>query len=223
MKNTIRKPLINVFGITHVDIQISCLKYASALYRDVLGFKEIRRNSKMLDLDAGGTITLRLHEVKAPIQPSTLRVQTNDVQLTMSALLNSQCVVNYPAKKTEELTLTGAVSDNDGNTIVVWRTLNEDEYEHTPELPKEMIWEDEADALLKVLLKAVPSLFRSLARRKIVRVAEDLAENRNYVSREEVIRGFILASPKITRARNRKPLIEAGIDVDNYQVEWDSP
>lgn len=223
MSNIPKKLLINVFGITHVDIQTSDLRYAEELYRDGLGFSELKRNSKTIDLDAGGTITLTLQEVKAPIQPSTLRIQVTDVQLTISALLDSRCQIHSPVMKTEELTLTGAVRDIDGNTIVVWRALSEDEYDHIPELPKEMIWSDEADALLKVLLKGVPSLFRALARRKIVRVVEDLAKNSNYVTREEVIRGFILASPKITRARNRKPLIEAGIDIDQYQTEWDSP
>jgi predicted enzyme related to lactoylglutathione lyase len=223
MLSPIKKPLTNVFGITHIDIQTTNLTHAEELYRDVLGFTELKRNSKMVDLDAGGTITLKLNEVKSPIQPSTLRVQASDVQLTISTLLDSRCQIYFPAMRTEELTLTGAVRDTDGNIIVVWRALNEDEYEHTPELPKEMIWADEADALLKVLLKGVPSLFRALARRKIVRVVEELAEDHKYVTREEVIRGFILASPKITRARNRKPLIEAGIDIDLYQTEWDSP
>jgi len=73
------------------------------------------------------------------------------------------------------------------------------------------------------LLKGVPALFRALARRKVTRVTESLAGPQHSVGTEDVIRGFILASPRITRERNRKPLLEAGIDVCRYQAEWDAP
>ena len=41
-------------------------------------------------------------------------------------------------------------------------------------------------------------------------------------SSEQVIRGYILSSPRITRGRNRKPLVEAGIDVERYRADWDA-
>ncbi len=33
---------------------------------------------------------------------------------------------------------------------------------------------------------------------------------------------YILASPKVTRGRNRQPLLDHGIDVDRYQADWDA-
>jgi hypothetical protein len=55
-----------------------------------------------------------------------------------------------------------------------------------------------------------------------VAVAEELAGSRNLVTREEVIRGFILASPRVTRPRNRQPLLDHGVDVDRYRDDWDA-
>ncbi|MEP7099780.1 MAG: DUF2621 family protein [Burkholderiales bacterium] len=104
----------------------------------------------------------------------------------------------------------------------MWRPLSEDEYDAVPELPKKLVWASDADALLKQLLQGVPALFRALARRKVARVVEELSARSRFVTREEVIRGYILASPRVTRGRSRKPLIDAGIDVDRYQADWDA-
>lgn len=211
-----------VFGVTHVDLQCTNLTYTANIYRDTLGFTEINKSLNWLDLDAGGTIILRLQVVDAPIQKTTIRIQVTEVNAFMDTLLACGCKIAYPPEKTPDLKLSAAVSDLDENTIVIWRALSEDEYETTPELPKEMVWTGDAEELLKKLLKGVPSLFRSLARRKIVRTVEELAKDKSIVIREDVIRGYILASPKVTRERNRKPLIEAGIDIEKYRADWDS-
>jgi hypothetical protein len=86
----------------------------------------------------------------------------------------------------------------DGNIITVWRELSEDEDD------------------------SVPALFRALVRYRVTREAEALAARARVVSREEVIRGFILASSKVTRARNRKPMIDRGIDAGKHQADWDA-
>lgn len=54
------------------------------------------------------------------------------------------------------------------------------------------------------------------------RTAEDLAGARNLVTREEVVRGYIVASPRVTRGRKRQPLIDHGIVVTRYQADWDA-
>src|SRR5262249_55555252 len=121
-----------------------------------------------------------------------------------------------------DLELVGVSRDPDGNILQVYRPLTEDEYDAEPEIPKEMTWDADAEALLKSLLKSVPVLFRALARRKITRVAEELAQKTHRVTPEEVIRGTILASAKVTRGRNRKALLEHGVDIDKYQADWDA-
>jgi hypothetical protein len=69
-------------------------------------------------------------------------------------------------------------------------------------------------------LTRVPSLFRGLARRRVVQEAEELAEARA-VGREEVIRGYIRSSARITRGRVKKPLIEHGIDPEAYRADFE--
>jgi hypothetical protein len=128
----------------------------------------------------------------------------------------------YPIYRTPAQELCGAVQDGDGNSIIVWRPLTEDEYDVVPPVPKVMTWAPDAEALLKSLLRSVPALFRALARRRVALVAEELAGVRKLVTREDVIRGFILASPKVTRGRNRQPLVDHGIDVDAYKADWEA-
>lgn len=211
-----------VFGLSHVDVAVRDLTRGLAIWRDLLGFPERARGDGWIDLDAGGTIALRLHAVARPDRRASVRVQSSTVEATLAALVRAGARVAYPTHRTPEQDLVGAVLDPDGHTIVVWRPLTEDEYDVVPALPKEMTWDPEAEALLKSLLKKVPALFRGLARRRVVAVAEELAGARNLVGREEAIRGFILASPRVTRGRNRQPLIDHGIDVDAYQADWDA-
>lgn len=194
-------PTPAVFGVTHVRLPVRSLSRASALYGGLLGFERRAQGAGWLELDAGGTVGLLLVEVE--------RIEHN-------------ACLRLLAARTPEMTLCASVRDADGNLLTVWRALTEDEYDAPPELPTVLTWQADADALLKQLLKAVPALFRSLARRKVVRVAEELAARSRVVTREEVIRGFILASPRITRERNRQPLMDAGIDVGRYQADWDA-
>ena len=216
-------PALAVFGVTHADLPTTDLHRAVRLYAGVLGFSETARGDGWIDLDAGGTITLRLLQVARAEHRTVLRIRVGDVQACVDALVAQGLALVFAAERTPELTLAATLQDEDGHTLCVWRHLSEDEYDTVPELPKARTWTPEADALLKQLLKGVPALFRPLARRKVTRVTESLATTRSSVDTEDVIRGFILASPRVTRERNRKPLLDAGIDVTKYQAEWDAP
>jgi len=215
--------IAGVFGITHVDISTPNLSRALRLYGELLGFAESARGAGWVDLDAGGALTLRLRQTPSVERRVTLRLRVAIVQTCVDALVSHGCSLVSAAEKTPELTLAATVRDEDGHWICVWRPLSEDEYDVTPELPKGASWTKDAEVLLKQLLNGVPALFRSLARRKVTRVAETLARAGCSVETEDVIRGFILSSPRITRERNRKPLVDAGIDVAKYQADWDSP
>jgi len=216
------EPAHVIFGMSHVDVPIRDLEAALAIYRDVLGFTERGRGTGWIDLDAGGGSALRLVENARPRHQPVLRVQSGTVEETLVALARAGAKVVSPAQRTPDLALQGEATDHDGNTLIIWRPLTEDEYDFLPQLPKVMTWDPEAEAFLKSLLKSVPALFRALARRRVVAVAEELAAARNLVGREDVIRGFILASPKVTRGRNRKPLIDHGVDVDAYREDWEA-
>ncbi len=213
---------ITFFGVSHVDLPVRDLARAKRLYSGVLGFVVRAEGEGWADLDTG-TGALRLVETRRSASRVAIRVQTPTVEAAIEYLSHHGTTIAYPAARTPDQQLVGAVQDPDGNTIYLWRPLTEDEYGFDPDLPTELTWEPDAEALLKSLLKSVPVLFRILARRRVVAVAEELAGPRKLVTREEVIRGMILASPKITRERNRRPLIEHGIDVDRYAADWEEP
>ena len=92
-----------------------------------------------------------------------------------------------------------------------------------PELPKQGEWNAEAEKLFNELLVYVPALFRSMARRKVTRIIEEVAGyDHSAVMREHVIRGYILSSAKIKRDRLMDPLRKCGIDPNNYKEEFDA-
>jgi hypothetical protein len=77
--------------------------------------------------------------------------------------------------------------------------------------------------LLNDLLAYVPALFRGMARRKVTKIIEEVAEiDQTVVTRETVIRGYIMSSAKIKRDRLIEPLKKCGINPDNYKEEFDS-
>ena len=208
-------------GLSHVDIPVTNLDRALSIYRDATGFQESHRGDGWVVVD-GAASSIRLLATSKPKHRSTIRLQAMDVGAAMEALVEAGATALYDPMRTPDQELVAAVRDPDEHTIYIWRALSEDEYDFVPELPKEMTWDPEAEAFLKSLLKAVPALFRALARRKVTREVERLASATRCVTREEVIRGYILSSPKITRGRNRQPLIDHGVDVDKYQADWDA-
>lgn len=213
--------MASFFGLSHVDIAVTNLDRAITIYGKCLGFSVLQRGDGYADLEAT-PIKIRLLEAQRPEARASVRIQAPQVEAGIDALIDAGCTLLYPAARTPLQELLGSVRDPDGNIITVWRELSEDEYNFVPALPKELTWTEDGEALLQGLLKSVPALFRALARYRVTREAEQLAERTRVVTREEVIRGFILASPKVTRGRNRKPLIDQGIDVEKYRADWDA-
>lgn len=209
------------FGISHVNVPVTDLARARRFYAEALGFEVKAEGDGYVDLDAG-TVRLRLVETRSAQHKVDLRVQSQRVESALDLLVSRGARLLQAATRTPDQQLIGAVHDPDGHTLHVWRELSEDEYDFVPELPKRLVWHPEAEELLKSLLKSVPALFRMLARHKVAAMSEELASATRLVTREEVIRGFILASPKVTRGRNRKPLIDHGIDVERYRADWEA-
>jgi hypothetical protein len=191
------------------------------LYVERLGLQVRKEGEGWKDLESG-TITLRLVEVRKVEQRVGLRVQVSDVGSALADLAATGARVLYEPMRTPALELVASVADPDGHTLTLWRELTEDEYGFVPELPTELTWEPEAEALMKSLLSHVPALFRSLARRKVVRNAEYLAAERRRVRREDVVRSYILSSAKVTRYRLHAPLRAHGIQPEDYRDEFDA-
>ena len=210
------------FGVTHVDLPVTDIARSEAFWGKLIGLKEVKRGDGFLDLDSGSVI-LRLVQVPSVARPVTLRVHVHDVQAAFDTLTQSGGRALYEVQRTPALELEAHVADPDGNTVVVWRPLSEDEYGFVPDLPKEGEWQEDAEKLLNELLSYVPALFRSMARRKVTKIIEEVAGYDNSpVTREHVIRGYILSSAKIKRNRLIEPLKQCGINPDDYKEEFDA-
>ncbi len=210
------------FGVSHLDVPVTDLDRAESFWGKVIGLKEVKRGEGYLDLDSGSVI-LRLVQVPQVLRPVTVRVSVPDVQRAYELLVQSGGRALYEAQRTPALELEAHVADPDGNAVVVWRELSEDEYGFVPELPKQGEWHPDAEKLFNDLLAFVPALFRGMARRKVTKVIEELAGyDHSAVTREHVIRGYIMASAKIKRDRLIEPLRKCGIDPDDYREEFDS-
>ena len=210
------------FGVTHVDVPVTDFGRAEAFWGKLIGLNEVKRGEGFIDLDSGSVI-LRLVQVQQVTRPVTLRVNVPDVQQAYDKLSQAGGRPLYEVQRTPALELEAHVADPDGNIVIVWRELTEDEYGFTPELPKQGEWAPESETLLNELLSYVPALFRSMARRKVTRIIEEIAGYDNSpVTREHVIRGYILSSAKIKRDRLIEPLKKCGIDPEKYPEEFDA-
>jgi len=210
------------FGVTHVDLPVTEFARAETFWGKLIGLKEVKRGEGFLDLDSGSVI-VRLVQVESVSRPVTLRVHVGNVEAAFATLIKSGGRALYEAQRTPALELEAHVADPDGNTVIVWRELSEDEYGFVPELPKQGEWQPDSEKLLNELLSYVPALFRSMARRKVTKVIEEVAGwDKSPVTREHVIRGYILASAKIKRNRLIEPLKKCGIDPDGYKEEFDA-
>jgi catechol 2,3-dioxygenase-like lactoylglutathione lyase family enzyme len=210
------------FGISHVDVQTTDIEKALVFWRDTIGLNQVKRGQGFADLDSGNVV-LRLVEVGMVERAAAVRVHVPDVQAAFDALVTAGAAPLYAPMRTPALEQVASVRAPDGHSVLVWRELTEDEYGFTPDLPKQGQWHDEAEKLLVSLLSCVPALFRALARRKVTKVVEELAGyDRSPVTREHVIRGYIMASAKVTRYRLVEPLRRNGIDPDRYRSEFDA-
>lgn len=210
------------FGVTHLDVPVTDFARAEAFWGKLIGLKEVKRGEGFIDLDSGSVI-LRLVQVQQVSRPVTVRVSVPDVQHAFDLLNQSGGRALYEAQRTPALELEAHVADPDGNTVIVWRELNEDEYGFVPELPKQGEWHPDAEKLFNDLLAFVPALFRGMARRKVTKVIEELAGyDHSAVTRKHVIRGYIMSSAKIKRDRLIEPLRQCGINPDDYKEEFDS-
>jgi len=209
------------FGVSHLIVPVTDLERSARIWREVIGFTEAHRGEEYVDMDSGN-VSIRLIKVPAVESNISLRLSVKDVEAAYQHLLAGGTTSRYAPMHTPDLEDMACVTDPDGHSIVLWRPLTEDEWDFVPELPKQGEWYPEAEDLLKRLLGHVPALFRMLARRKVTRVVEELANEENSpVTREHVIKGYILASAKVTRSRLIEPLRAEGINPDDYQEEFD--
>lgn len=210
----------DVFGVSHIDVPVADLERSAQFFAAAFGFSRRQVGIGWLDLDAS-SLAIRLVETAGGMRHATLRVQVADPANVLRGVIEAGGTRMHDAMRTPDHELVATARDLDGNALVLWRVLTEDEYDHAPELPTVREWSPEAVTLLKSLLLAVPAIFRSLARRKVVRVVEEL-EAGGRIREIDVVRGYILASAKVTRGRLRTPLVRHGFDPEQFRAEFEA-
>lgn len=81
---------------------------------------------------------------------------------------------------------------------------------------KEMNWNNEAKSLLDEFMEPVPVFVRPMARKGIEAKIKELASGEE-ITTEDVIRGYILASPGKMKERAKSLLERKNIDLTPYQ------
>jgi len=81
------------------------------------------------------------------------------------------------------------------------------------------MWEQEEKDLLEDLVSPVPEIFRDVARQTIASKIGELAlkRNKDTITRELLIEGYIIGTPKRDHRFLRKKLAENNIDVTPYE------
>ncbi|MBA2876431.1 hypothetical protein HNR31_003249 [Anoxybacillus caldiproteolyticus] len=99
----------------------------------------------------------------------------------------------------------------DGKSELDWQEYYIEQTRH--------LWGDEEKALLEDLVKPVPELFRDVARQKIAGKIGELAlqENASCITKDLVIRGYIIATPKRDHKFLVKALKEKQINLAPYE------
>jgi len=99
---------------------------------------------------------------------------------------------------------------DDGKSDLDWQDYYVDKTIH--------LWNEEQKGLLNELVSPVPELFRPVAKQKIAGKIGQLAleEEATSITRELLIRGYIIATPKRDHKFLRKKLAELNIDVTPY-------
>jgi hypothetical protein len=99
----------------------------------------------------------------------------------------------------------------DGMSILDWQ-------DHYIAQTKDL-WDEEGKAFLEELVEPVPTLFRDVARDKIKGKIGELAleDKVDVISRDHIIKGYCLATPKRDHKFLIKKLAEKNIDQSVYQ------
>ncbi|HLR80474.1 MAG TPA: DUF2621 family protein [Bacillota bacterium] len=99
----------------------------------------------------------------------------------------------------------------DGKSMMDWEI-------HYMEKTKHM-WDKDEKQLLEELVSPVPKLFRDVARHKIASKIGEVALKKNEpkITRETVIQGYIIATPKRDHRFLRKKLNQLNIDIAPYE------
>ncbi|MEK7431949.1 MAG: DUF2621 family protein [Cyanobacteriota bacterium] len=207
-----------ILALSHIDIYVKDLIKSTKLYKDIFGFEISEYEKDHVDFESG-FIKIRLNKTPKILFKSSLRLEVEDVHKIVNLLKEKGCTEIVSPILINKTIISSEILDYDGNKLVIWRNLNENEMEKPPELKKSKIWHSEEEELLQTLLKNVPLLFRGVARKKAVLEVENMNED-ILISRHSVISGYIRATPDIMKHVTKKHLINLGFNPNDYKEEY---
>ncbi|HLR08054.1 MAG TPA: DUF2621 family protein [Bacillota bacterium] len=99
----------------------------------------------------------------------------------------------------------------DGKSAMDWEEYYLNQTKH--------MWKEPEKELLEELVSPVPALFRDVARQSIASKIGELAlrQNKNEITRDILIEGYIIATPKRDHKFLRKKLAQKNIDITPYE------
>lgn len=99
----------------------------------------------------------------------------------------------------------------DGKSDLDWQRYYIEKTKH--------MWQQDEKDLLEELVAPVPEIFRDVARQTIASKIGELAlqKNKQQITREILIEGYIIGTPKRDHKFLRKKLQQKEIDVDQYE------
>src|SRR5699024_6181124 len=103
------------------------------------------------------------------------------------------------------------LTKEDGKSTMDWERYYLDQTVH--------MWGEEERELLEELVSPVPKLFRDVAKHSIASKIGELAleQNKTKITKELLIEGYIIGTPKRDHKFLRKKLAEENIDVTPYE------
>ena len=196
---------------------------ASGLLTEHLGFRLYDSGPGYHVVD-NGSVAIRLLE-DAERAGTTLHLDVRSVSLTddkerFLALegVSLHTAVHFPHTHRAECTLAAP----HGIFITLARAYSEDDLGELPELGRNMPWDEDAELVVKQLLRMVPIDFREPARKRTVQTAEEFAaaSGAPQVDLNTGVRALLKISPKFQRPHIISWLRAENIPADAFEQEF---
>lgn len=194
---------------------------AARLLIDYFGFSpgsHPEEQGPRLRLVENGALTLRLLRSDQPSDWLRLDAGCEDLDTSIEAArgqgFEPQGQRQWVSSSREQQELRGPHQ----LILTLFHEYSEDELDILPPLPAQMPWAEEADQLVRELLRVVPLAFRASARERAVRTAEAdaVVAGQTRVSRHQALTSLLRVTPDFQHHTLRDQLEQRGLRWQDY-------
>jgi hypothetical protein len=206
-----------VLGVVHrVEHPVEAARCLS----ETLGFNRVETDGDFQVVE-NGALTIRLVPSDQPQGWLELDAASEDLSESMGQYLplgwhpdESGKEPHWATPTREELRLLGPHRF----ALTLFREYSEDELGILPELPTSIPWEEDADQLVRELLRIVPLAFRDSARERIVKAVETdvLVAGQLCVTRGPAVRAMVRVTPDFQHHSLREEIEQRGLEWLDY-------